>query len=218
MIDMTDEKETAPEAPEAESGNGASGENIEEELNKAKEMAARFEDNWKRAAADLQNYKRRAEQERDEARRFAGAAILQNLLPVMDDFERAFATLEPRLRNMTWFDGMALIYRKLEMLLQNSGVKPIEAMGQKFDPRYHEAVQHVDGEEGKVVAEVQRGYMLGDRVLRPAMVVVGKGTTKEEGSGKKEEEKEDAGEEPRVENEREDEDKTDEGGEQEQPQ
>lgn len=172
---MKDEKEAAPESPEADSGDGASGESLEEQLQKARDTAARFEDNWKRAAADLQNYKRRAEEERSEARRLAGAAILANLLPVMDDFERAFATLDGRLRNMTWFDGIALIYRKLEMLLQNSGVKPIEAMGKPFDPQYHEAVQHADGEEGKVIAEVQRGYMLGDRVLRPAMVVVGKG-------------------------------------------
>jgi molecular chaperone GrpE len=84
---------------------------------------------------------------------------------------------------------MRLIYRKLVMLLENAGVKPIPAEGQPFDPRVHEAVAHVDGEEGKVLSEVQRGYMLHDRVLRPAMVVVGKGTgdrgqgTGEQGEG-----------------------------------
>lgn len=175
------ENETQPGAPEApDAGSDGAKGTLEEQLAKAQEAAQRFEDNWKRAAADLQNYKRRAEEERSEARRLAGAAILHNLLPVLDDFERAFATLDGRLRNMTWFDGIALIYRKLEMLLQNNGVKPIEAMGKPFDPQYHEAVQHVDGEDGKVVAEVQRGYMLGDRVLRPAMVVVGKGTKSDE--------------------------------------
>jgi len=91
-----------------------------------------------------------------------------------------------------------LIYRKLRQLLENAGVKPIETEGQAFDPRFHEAVAHVEGEEGKVISEVQRGYKLHDRVLRPAMVVVGKGRSQEsgdrsqesgeeEGKGKKEE-------------------------------
>ncbi len=76
---------------------------------------------------------------------------------------------------LTWFDGMRLVHRKLQMVMDNAGVAPIEAEGLRFDPRYHEAVAHSDGEEGKVLAEVQRGYKLHDRVLRPAMVVVGKG-------------------------------------------
>jgi molecular chaperone GrpE len=156
-----------PEAPEM---------SVEEQLTRAREDVEKYQNNWTRAAADLQNYKKRAEQERDEARRFASESIIRNLLPVLDDFERAFATLDGRLRNMTWFDGIALIYRKLEVLLDNAGVKPIEALGKQFDPHQHEAVQHIDGEEdGKVVAEIQRGYMQHDRVLRPAMVVVGSG-------------------------------------------
>jgi molecular chaperone GrpE len=153
---------------------------VEEQLAQAKEHADKYQQNWTRAAADLQNYKRRAEQERGETRRFASSALIMNLLPVLDDFERAFATLEPQLANLTWCDGMRLIHRKLEMLLDNAGVKPIQADGQKFDPNFHEAVQHVEGkEDGKVVAEVQRGYTLHDRVLRPAMVVVGSGKTDE---------------------------------------
>ena len=81
---------------------------------------------------------------------------------------------------MTWFEGIALIHRKLLVLLDNAGVTPIQAEGQQFDPSFHEAVTHADGEEGKVLAEIQRGYKLHDRVLRPAMVVVGKGKGKEE--------------------------------------
>ncbi|TMB64725.1 MAG: nucleotide exchange factor GrpE, partial [Chloroflexi bacterium] len=104
-----------------------------------------------------------------------------NLLPVLDDFERAFASLDSHLAGLSWFDGMLLIYRKLRQLLENAGVKPIETEGQAFDPRFHEAVAHVEGEEGKVVSEVQRGYKLHDRVLRPAMVVVGKGRQHEQG-------------------------------------
>ena len=76
---------------------------------------------------------------------------------------------------MTWFDGVHLIYRKLIALLESTGVKPIKTEGETFDPQFHEAVAHVEGEENKVISEVQRGYLLHDRVLRPAMVVVGKG-------------------------------------------
>ncbi|MGH6884996.1 MAG: nucleotide exchange factor GrpE, partial [Geminicoccales bacterium] len=98
--------------------------------------------------------------------------------------------LDSHLAGLSWFDGILLIYRKLRQLLENAGVSPIETEGQAFDPRLHEAVAHVEGEEGKVISEVQRGYKLHDRVLRPAMVVVGKGKTGEQGTGNKEQEEE----------------------------
>ena len=120
------------------------------------------------------------EQERDEARRMGNAALIINILPVLDDLERALASLDISLAGLTWFDGIRLIYRKLLLVLENAGVRQIEAEGQPFDPRFHEAVMHGQGPEGKVVAEVQRGYKLHDRVLRPAMVVVGKGEGKPE--------------------------------------
>ena len=81
---------------------------------------------------------------------------------------------------MTWFDGVRLIYRKLLALLESAGVQPIKTEGETFDPKFHEAVAHVEGEENKVISEVQRGYLLHERVLRPAMVVVGKGSGDEE--------------------------------------
>jgi len=144
-------------------------------LQKEKEEAQRFLANWQRAEADFVNYKRRVKQERDEARRLANAALIINILPVLDDLERALASLNIQLVGLTWFDGIRLIYRKLQLVLESAGVSQIEAEGQPFDPRFHEAVMYGEGEEGKVVAEVQRGYKLNDRVLRPAMVIVGKG-------------------------------------------
>ncbi|HLC28790.1 MAG TPA: nucleotide exchange factor GrpE [Dehalococcoidia bacterium] len=149
---------------------------IEEQLAKAQEEVQKYLNNWHRAEADFQNYKRRTEQEREELRRYGNVSIIINLLPVLDDFERAFGSLDSHLAGLSWFDGILLIYRKLRQLLENAGVTQIETDGQPFDPRFHEAVAHVDGEEGKVISEVQRGYKLHDRVLRPAMVVVGKGT------------------------------------------
>ncbi len=159
----------------------AEDEPVEAQLGRAKEDAQKYLANWQRAQADFQNYKRRTEQERDESRRFVLASLVINLLPILDDFERAFGSLDHRLAGLTWFDGMRLIYRKLQMILENAGVTVIQAVGQQFDPREHEAVTHAEGEEGKVLAEVQRGYKLQDRVLRPAMVVVGKGKGEAEG-------------------------------------
>jgi molecular chaperone GrpE len=168
-------------------GESAAPATPEDALNKAREDANKYMANWQRAEADFQNYKRRTDQEREELRRFGNVSIIINLLPVLDDFERAFSSLDSHLAGLSWFDGIYLIYRKLSQLLENAGVRPIESEGQPFDPRFHEAVAHVEGEEGKVLSEVQRGYKLHDRVLRPAMVVVGKGKAEEEGSGKKEE-------------------------------
>lgn len=171
---------------------------LEEQIAQAKEDAQKYLANWQRAEADFQNYKRRVDQERDETRHFASAALIINILPILDDLERALGSLDARLAGLTWFEGIALIHRKILILLENAGVGIIQAEGQQFDPRYHEAVMHAEGEEGKVLAEVQRGYKLYDRVLRPAMVVVGKAKTEEEAapeadkpsaeSGKKEEE------------------------------
>jgi molecular chaperone GrpE len=175
-----------PRTEDAPVGGPTNGASIEERLAKAEADAQKYLDNWRRAEADFQNFKRRSEQERDELRRFSSGALIINLLPLVDDFERAFASIDSNLAGLTWLDGLRLMYRKLLALLEASGVRPIEADGQPFDPRYHEAVAHVDGEEGKVLSEVQRGYMLHDRVLRPAMVVVGRGKS-EEGSGKSEE-------------------------------
>ncbi len=167
---------------------------LEEQLANAKEDAQKYLGNWQRAEADFQNYKRRVEQERSESRRFASAALIINVLPILDDLERALGSLDARLAGLTWFEGIVLIHRKLLVLLDNAGVTPIEAEGQQFDPSLHEAVTHADGEDGKVLAEVQRGYKLHDRVLRPAMVVVGKGKGKEE--EEKETEAPEGGEKP----------------------
>ena len=179
------EKETTQPADSPESADGPGAEPaetqetqdvpIEERLEKAEEDTNRYLDNWRRAEADLQNVKRRAEQDRTESARYAGASLIINILPIVDDFERAFQSLDSHVAGMTWFDGVRLIYRKLIALLESAGVQPIKAEGETFDPKFHEAVAHVEGEENKVISEVQRGYMLHDRVLRPAMVVVGKG-------------------------------------------
>ena len=172
---MTDE-ERPPDAeatPVAEQDEPQDVEGLQARVAEEKEKAQTFMANWQRAAADMQNLKRRMEQERSEVGRLANASLVINLLPLMDDLERALHEVDVKLAGLTWIDGIRLIYRKFEAVLQNAGVSEIEADGQQFDPNVHEAIGEAPGEEGKIVSVVQRGYKLGDRVIRPAMVVVG---------------------------------------------
>jgi molecular chaperone GrpE len=133
-------------------------------------------DNWRRAEADFDNYRKRTEQEKGEVIRFANAALILNLLPILDDFERAFNSLPAKVAGFSWVDGMRLVYRKLQATLEAQGISPIKAEGENFDPAIHDAVAQGEGEEGKVIGEIQRGYKLDNRLIRPALVIVGKGT------------------------------------------
>jgi molecular chaperone GrpE len=162
-----------------------------------KSKAESYLANWQRAAADYQNLKRRAEKEREEHGRLATASLVINILPLLDDLERALRSVDMRLAGLTWVDGIGLIYRKFQAVLDAAGVSEIKAEGETFDPNVHEAVMYGEGEEGKVVAEIQKGYRLGDRVVRPAIVVVGKKAEgKEPGDEKAEGEKPEGEENP----------------------
>lgn len=147
------------------------------ELEAAQRRAEENLKNWQRTQADFINYRRRQEQEQSERVKQAGAGLMRDLLPVLDDLERAFATLPPALYGLTWIEGLVLIDRKLRATLERHGLTPIEAFGKPFDPFEHEAVLREEGEPSDqtvVVAELQRGYRLHDRVLRPTMVKVGR--------------------------------------------
>ena len=158
-------------------------ETLKQSLAEEKTRAEGYLANWQRAEADFINYKRRAEQEREESSRFANAALMLNFLPALDDMERAFAAIPPRLEKAGWVDGMRLIERKLKSTLEAQGLSHIEALGEPFDPHIHEAVRQAPGKEGMVIEEVQKGYKFRDRIIRPTMVVVGNG---EEQPGEKE--------------------------------
>src|SRR3989338_8707914 len=167
MVQTTEEgrPEALPNEPEA----------LAKQLTEERQRAESFHASWQRSAADFANYKRRTEQERADATRFANAMLIVNILPVLDDLERALQSVSKELAGLTWVDGIQIIYRKLQMVLEAEGLKPIEAVGKAFDPNAHEAVLRAPGEEGIVLAELQRGYMLHDRVIRPALVKVGNG-------------------------------------------
>jgi molecular chaperone GrpE len=159
---------------------------LKKSLEEEKAKAERYLNNWRRAEADFDNYRKRVEQERNEMDRFANTVLILNLLPVLDDLERAFNSLPAKLSQLTWIDGIRIIYHKLQATLQARGLSDIKTMGENFDPTVHEAVGQGEGEEGKVIEELQKGYKLHDRVVRPALVVVGKG--KEEKKEEKPEE------------------------------
>lgn len=148
---------------------------LEKILAETKKKADDYLDSWKRAQADFINYKRRAEQEKMEMGVYANTQLILSLLPVLDDFERAVDSLTPKLAKTDWVHGIRLVERKLRTVLQAQGVTPIKAVGEVFDPNLHEAVMHVSGEDGKVVRELQKGYRLHDKILRPSAVAVGNG-------------------------------------------
>lgn len=150
---------------------------LRQELEEQKAKAAEYLDGWQRARAEFANYKKRIEKEQEDMIKSANGALITRLLPVMDDFERAFQTLPLDLMGMTWLEGIALIQRKLQMLLEQERVTVIETEGRLFDPTLHQAVTHEESEEheeGQIIGEVQKGYKMGDRVLRPSLVRVAK--------------------------------------------
>lgn len=151
---------------------------LRQELEEARAKEAEYLDGWQRARAELANARKRFQREQERAYASAKADLLVRLLPIVDDFERAFEALPDNPSSATWVDGVKLIEQKLQGLLKQEGVAPIEAAGKEFDPFLHQALTHEPSEEvpeGQVIAEVQTGYQVGDRVLRPSVVRVSAG-------------------------------------------
>jgi molecular chaperone GrpE len=147
------------------------------ELEQIRSDRQEFLDGWQRARAEFANYRKRVEREQDEARsRIAGETLLR-VLAIMDDLDRALRDRPAEAEAAAWAEGIDLIYRKFQALLEAEGIQLIQAEGQAFDPALHEALSHEESEahdEGQVIEVVQRGYRIGDRVLRPALVRVAK--------------------------------------------
>jgi len=172
----------APEVVEpAPEGEGEVADDLEtlcKQLEEVRAKEAEYLDGWQRARAELSNARKRFQREQQGAYANAKADMLVRLLPIIDDFERAFADLPDELSDHTWIQGIKLVQQKAQGILIQEGVEPIEAAGQEFDPLWHQAVTHEPSEEvpeGQVIAEMQKGYSMGDRVLRPSMVRVSSG-------------------------------------------
>ena len=149
-------------------------EQLERELAEARAKSDEHLHHWQRSAADFANFKRRTDEERSIVGQFSTAALINRLLSVLDDFDRALEAVPPEAHD-AWIEGVKLVDRKLRNVLEAEGVTPIEARGQPFDPNLHEAVAHeptADHPDNEVIDEVQRGYRLHDRVIRPSLVRV----------------------------------------------
>jgi molecular chaperone GrpE len=166
---------TAEETPAGESAasTAAAG---QDEIEKVRRERDSFYDRLLRQAAEFENYRKRVERERRDQAEYAAADVLRSLLPLVDGMERALAAPAPPGAE-PYRKGVEIIHRQMLDLLGRHGVTPVEAVGSRFDPHLHEAVIHEispDHGDDEVIEELQRGYRLGDRLLRPAMVKVAK--------------------------------------------
>jgi molecular chaperone GrpE len=146
---------------------------MDAQLTEAQAKAAEYLDGWQRARADFVNYRKRSEQERAEAYGNATVDALRKILPVIDDFDRAIANVPAGKADDDVIKGFSLIHRKLTNLLESAGITVINPVGQQFDPKFHEAIgqdESSDVPSGHITTVLQKGYVHGDKVLRPALV------------------------------------------------
>jgi len=147
----------------------------EAEAEKYKAQADEYLQLLQRVQADFDNFRRRTHQEREDWSKYCSARMVANLLPVLDNFERALHAAGSDINN--FLEGMQLIYKQLKDVMEKEGVMTMDAVGKEFDPNFHEAVMQEPSEEhpdNTVLEELQKGYLLADRVIRPAMVKVAK--------------------------------------------
>ena len=149
-------------------------EELAAQLEAARAEAVEHKDRWMRGVAEFANYRKRTEREWADVRAYAGSEMIMNILPVLDDLERAFKAVPPELNGEAWVEGFRLIERKFAGILEQAGVTPIDAVGKPFDPTVHESVaaEPSDQPHGTVLEEYRRGYRLNDRILRPAIVKI----------------------------------------------
>jgi len=174
-MEPRDPEEALPDEIEAEVTGAEDIEALKQALAGEKARAESNLAGWQRVQADFINYKRRVEQEKGEIIKQASAGLILDLLPVLDDLERAFASIPDELTEVGWVDGIRLIERKMRATLEAQGLSPMKVVGEPFDPNLHEAAMQAEGREGIVVEELVKGYQYRDRVIRPARVVVGNG-------------------------------------------
>jgi molecular chaperone GrpE len=161
-------------------GNAATvdPQNQEESLTQLQGDLERFRDLALRSQADFENFRKRASREKDDARKYANADFLERLIPIIDNFELGLSAAKSSGEGAAILMGMEMVAKQLNDFLVQSGVEPIPAEGQKFDPNLHEAVaQEASGTvpEGQILRQIRKGFKLRDRLLRPSTVVVSKG-------------------------------------------
>lgn len=170
--DVMSADEQAPPSGETEAAEGAV-----DPLEVAVAEAARYKEQALRALADLDNYRKRSAREVDAARRGAKEDFIREMLPVFDNVERGIQSAERAEDVKSVVEGLGMVLRQFESTLEKLGVKKVPSIGTAFDPQVHEAIQQLETDEhpaGTIVAEVQPGYVHGERLVRAALVVVAK--------------------------------------------
>ena len=155
---------------------------MQQELEEARSENSAAADMMLRLAAEMDNYKKRVAKERESLIKFGSQGIVQELLPILDNFERAIESADKLSDFDSFLEGVGMIFKQMYDALERKGVRRIDAVGETFDPNIHEAVLQVASQEypeNIVVEELQKGYMLHDRVIRPSMVAVSKGSVEE---------------------------------------
>jgi molecular chaperone GrpE len=150
-------------------------EKLQKELEETRSKANEYLDGWQRARAEFANYKKRVDRDQAQTYQVATGNVVRRFLEVLDDLERALKNRPEEGEGAVWSEGIELIYRKLLNMLESEGVKPMEIKNDFFDPNFHEAVaseENSEFESGQIIDVIRQGYVLGDRVLRPAMVRV----------------------------------------------
>ena len=150
-------------------------ESLREALAQEKDKAEKYLANWQMAEADFRNYKTREEQEKQELINWASSALVCDILPVLDAFDRAFEGVVPEGEGLNWITGFRQIQKMLLDVLSKHGLAEMKCVGERFDPTFHEAVAQQEGAEGVILEEVRKGYTLKDKLLRAPQVVVGSG-------------------------------------------
>ncbi len=181
-----EETESVPEQPEPVESEGEA--EVLDPLEQAQSEANQFKEKWMRTAADFDNYRKRSRREVSDAEKKGRDNLLKDLLPVFDNLERATAhaggSETDETQNVKGLvDGIELVMRQFRDSLSRVGIERVESVGQPFDPSVHEAIQHLETTDfapGSIAAEVQPGYKEGDRLVRPALVVVAKAPTTSE--------------------------------------
>ena len=171
VVETAVSTEEATESPSEEQAEPT----CEELLAAAQEEASKNLDGWMRSQAEFSNARKRMDKQRIEIQVRATTDMVTRLLPVVDDFNRAFDNVPDVVREDSWFEGIEMVNRKMIGILESLNVTPIEAVGQPFDPNCHEAIiqeESDDHESGIVTAELQTGYKIGDRIIRPSLVKV----------------------------------------------
>lgn len=176
--EITNETDTVEEDAEADAETlieepVEEPDDLEYQLEAALQEAAEHKDSWMRTQAEFQNYRKRIEREQVKMREDAAVRVIKHFLDVLDDIDRALANRPAEGEGADWAEGIDLIYRKLQTILENEGVVQMQVEGEQFNPNLHEAIaqeESPDHESGQVIEELQKGYMIGERVLRPALV------------------------------------------------